>query len=96
MALFLKHIFRTEDMIVRIGGDEFIVILPKITSEIGELIYKRLTNELKEFNKRLSRELKLSFSVGIKTKENRGDLMAAIKEADELMYKNKKKNKGIL
>jgi len=93
MATFLRHIFRAEDMIARIGGDEFIVILPKTSSEIANIIYKRLINELKVFNKKYDDELKLSFSVGFKTQENKGELQSIIKEADELMYKNKRKNK---
>lgn len=93
MARFLKHIFRADDMIARIGGDEFIVILPRTSEEIAEIIHKRLVNELKEFNKKDSNDLKLSFSIGIKTKETKGELSNTIREADELMYKNKRKNK---
>ncbi len=95
MGVFLKHIFRADDMIARIGGDEFIVILPKTSEDIAQIIHNRLVKELKEFNKKIGSDLQLSFSVGIKTKENKGDLNSLIKEADELMYKTKRKNKGI-
>jgi len=96
LAEFLKLVFRSEDMIARIGGDEFIIVLPKTNQAVVDIIQDRIEKEIVKFN--LNCDINLSFSLGVKTQIEKGDLAKTIKEADDLMYKNKierKEKKGV-
>ncbi|HBD95176.1 MAG: hypothetical protein A2015_04775 [Spirochaetes bacterium GWF1_31_7] len=93
MSNFLLKEFRTDDMIARIGGDEFVVFLPCTDEKAVEIIRERLFKNLEILNKEQS-EVKLNFSFGIKTVNKGDNLIEAIKTADNRMYtmKNEKKN----
>jgi len=87
----LKKSFRSYDILVRYGGDEFIVLL-KIPKEKFNLenilnsINKRIKNRFKKYN--------ISLSFGITTTEESFDLEKLIELADERMYEDKKRKKA--
>lgn len=83
----MKEECRADDIIARIGGDEFIIILPKTSSEEVELIAKRICDRisLKKVN-----SLAISVSFGWGTKKKSGeDIDLIFKEAVNNMYKHK-------
>jgi len=83
----LKESFRSEDIVSRWGGDEFIAILPKTGAENAKKIVKRIKELCKQ---RSTTEIPLSISFGISTKKLQSENIEAIlKEAEDRMYKNK-------
>lgn len=91
----LKKVFRESDIIARIGGDEFAVLLPRC--ELGGLkeILERLSEELTLENENSPCSVPLSFSVGWSWREGRGSTIAEmLAEADQRMYRQKRETGG--
>jgi diguanylate cyclase (GGDEF)-like protein/PAS domain S-box-containing protein len=86
-AEILKKACRSDDIIARWGGDEFVVLLPKTTVNDAEEIIKRIKIESK---KTVNQKIPLSISLGaaIKVEANQ-DIQAIILDAENNMYKNK-------
>jgi len=83
-----KTYLRQEDIIIRFGGDEFLLVIKNCSSKQTKIIIKRIKNEFKEVS-----YLKMgSFSFGV-TKHS-GNIDDDILIADTLMY-DMKKNKPI-
>ncbi len=90
------HTFRKEDMVARIGGDEFIIILPAVDLDQTPKIMKRIVGGVDQFNNSqiddgLYRPVSLSFGHAV-VHEN-GSLEEGYKTADKAMYKNKTEKK---
>lgn len=88
-AFVVKSSLRSSDVLARIGGDEFAVLLPTSDRETGQNIVDRITKNIEAYNRENS-NLKLSISIGIAiADENSSSLRETLKEADNLMYRNK-------
>ncbi len=78
---------RAEDVIARIGGDEFILLLPQTTYQEAEQVMNRIQNALKQDK---TNHFICSVSFGQATKEKEGE---SIKEiymiAEDRMYREK-------
>jgi diguanylate cyclase (GGDEF)-like protein/PAS domain S-box-containing protein len=91
LAQVLSAAFRAEDILARIGGDEFAVLLPNTGSSAVKKALIRLRRILREHNAaHTGPHLQVSF--GASTAQKYAPLADVLKEADENMYIEKRSN----
>ena len=79
-AKILK-IFRTEDVVARIGGDRFAALMPSSDQSIGENVLLRLRRTIEAHNKQ-NRSEPLNLSVGLATGEKGCSLFDLLTQAE--------------
>ena len=83
----LKSVCREDDIIVRLGGDEFIVVLPQTNIKDCEKIVSRIHLSLKSQS---DSKYTLSLSIGYSSKETMDqEIIDVVNQADRIMYQNK-------
>jgi diguanylate cyclase (GGDEF)-like protein/PAS domain S-box-containing protein len=89
VAQFLKENVREADYVFRVGGDEFLVLLPETDGE-AEAVAQRLRDGIKDAVPDL--ELPIGLSIGIMTwhPDEEFDLDVLLSEADARMYEDKR------
>jgi|GEM_PF-435581 len=89
----LRGAFRKEDMIARIGGDEFGVLLPGIDAQGVEEAVERIRQNIIAQNGS-ERGFEISLSIGTSTSESGKNLKEVFKDADQKMYQEKQEKSG--
>jgi diguanylate cyclase (GGDEF)-like protein len=94
LGSILKKTFRESDIIARIGGDEFVVLLES-TDENDEMLITRLNESIRDYNAKVSQQYKLSVSVGAAQfdPEYPISIDELLSKADALMYAQKRKKR---
>ena len=93
-AEVLNNLTRKEDIVARIGGDEFIVFLSNTNANEAEYFCSRIENLCCKVNNQS--EFKFSCSNGFTIINNKNNnLDEAINRADSEMYRSKVKKKGM-
>lgn len=83
----LKRVCRSMDIIVRYGGDEFLVILPNTPVDMSETVAGRIKEDFKEIASSYP-DIALGLAIGVA--ENAGkDLSALLLEVDDRLYSKK-------
>ncbi|GAB6190244.1 GGDEF domain-containing protein [Marinitoga arctica] len=77
----IKKFIRKDDYILRLGGDEFLVIMNHCSVDIAKEKFDKIQRELRNY------KVPLSISYGIVPYE--GNTFKTLKLADKLMYKMK-------
>ncbi|MCL5985129.1 MAG: PAS domain S-box protein [Actinobacteria bacterium] len=89
-AKILSKIFRASEILARIGGDEFAVILPNVNEIVIGSVIKRLEMQLSKENKQRDDISKIRISYGYSIREDKSiDMLEVLKYADKNLYKNK-------
>ena len=89
-ARILMDSFRASDILARVGGDEFVALLPGTDSAAAESIADRLRSLLEAYNHEQDQKIPLSVSLGLACAEDASEDLADIfKQADDFMYRDK-------
>jgi len=87
-AHILRSVFRTEDVVARVGGDEFAVLLPDADDSVAQQAHRRVEALVNAHNQ-LNPDLILQISMGYATAMAGYMLMETYKHADQAMYQEK-------
>ncbi|MDR0304427.1 MAG: diguanylate cyclase [Chitinispirillales bacterium] len=99
-ARLLRDVLREEDIIGRIGGDEFVVFSSVKKDEDCSYLVNRIRKKFEEYNDEKNHQYMISCSVGavVLDKTTKENFEAALLKADSVLYaeKSEKKKKGII
>ena len=94
-AKILKDVFRTTDVIGRMGGDEFAIVAPNLSVDDLENIRNRLNDSCKSFNDESGEAFVLSISLGYaEFSESKNKIEPLLNEADKVLYEEKRRKKN--
>ncbi len=88
LARKMKKVFRVEDGLFRIGGDEFLIVCPEISEE-------EMRERLKKFRKEIKHSVKgvsLNVAIGVERFCKASHIDEVLKIADKKMYGDKRSN----
>jgi diguanylate cyclase (GGDEF)-like protein len=101
IASILRQCVRRIDIVGRLGGEEFLVVMPRTTSDVGLQVAERVrkTVQLYPFTVE-NKQVKITISIGVACYPALGitDKSGLLKAADEALYKAKRlgKNKTVM
>lgn len=90
LAQAIKQSIRKSDYAIRLGGDEFCIILVDSTAEIAEQLPERIKKRLQT----LAPQKAIGFSSGVYAMKENDTLDDAYKASDEQLYINKQYNRS--
>ena len=86
----IKSAIRQSDWIFRIGGDEFLVMLPQTERKVAQSIAAKIEEKMAQVKK----PYPTSISIGTFTTDQPPiDYQQCIREADQMMYKQKQERR---
>ncbi len=97
LGLTLKKTMRKSDLLYRYGGDEFVMLLPKIDGALAKKVARRILKKIKEETYQLEngKRYKLSVSIGISCfPADATTVKEILSIADRMMYQAKFYGRG--
>ncbi len=92
-ANVLIRAMRGEDIVARIGGDEFAVIMPATDQEAAQKVMGRIQSAVQSHNETYQDHQPISLAIGCATQGSEESLVQTVKKADEAMYVHKRRGK---
>ena len=92
-AKLLKSCLRTEDFLARFAGDEFVAILPGVSTDELRAIVERVERQFASHRPKGGYLLSVSLGADVYRPDADLDADAYLKRLDELMYREKEKRK---
>ncbi|MGJ8693448.1 MAG: diguanylate cyclase [Thalassotalea sp.] len=89
---------RTEDIMGRVGGEEFLCLLPRVDKSLTEIIAKRLLTSINqaEFVVKAGEKIHVSVSIGMRFISNNKEIQVNhfYAQADQALYRAKREGKN--
>lgn len=95
-ADILKRLFRSDDILMRTGGDEFIMFIHGLQDAgLGKQKARQILDQIQQLRFASMPDLQLTASLGVARSPEAGtSVRALIESADQAMYASKEKGKG--
>ena len=92
-AALLRRAFRDSDLVARIGGDEYAVLVRHAGPESAGVLADRMKRYVREFNRRAGRPYQLSISLGFAVHKagSLGSVAGLLDRADRALYRDKRR-----
>jgi len=95
IAHILQTSIRKQDIVGRWGGEEFILMFPKTTLEGALIVAEKIRKSIEEADFEYEQnKIRATITFGVATYDEKMDIDACIKMADEALYKGKKRGKN--
>ncbi len=92
LAALLNGSLRRSDIVIRYGGDEFVVVMPDTTEEQGRHTVERILREVHQWNRENPIPgYEMSVSCGLSAYKKGMNIEEALETADQQMYQDKKR-----
>jgi diguanylate cyclase (GGDEF)-like protein len=92
----LRESFREDDLVVRYGGDEFVILMTGVDASAVNCILERIESKLRDFNQGHAHPWNLAASWGcVLTNVTEAlSFESIIEESDARLYEEKRKKRG--
>jgi diguanylate cyclase (GGDEF)-like protein len=96
VAGILRRTFRDSDLIARIGGDEYAVLVRSAEAGGADALRRRLNHQLTDFNRRAGRRYRISISLGfaLRAAASVTSVESLLNMADLALYQEKHRRDG--
>lgn len=86
VAEVFKNAVRSSDLLVRMGGDEFLLILDNTDHKNGRFLAERLCAAVDELDIRANEDIKLGVSIGLSQLQEGESLEDWLERTDDILY----------
>ncbi|MGV8860200.1 MAG: diguanylate cyclase [Pseudomonas sp.] len=93
LAKIMQNVSRDEDVVCRLGGEEFLILLPSVRSTVAKEVAERLRRQVEQTQ--FGPVGKITISLGVaQWSQDSGDVEAVLKVADNMLYEAKRNGRN--
>jgi len=97
LARTVEQCIRTEDIVARVGGEEFLLLFSNTGYELGLKIAEKIRNEICVMELEHDNQvLNITMSFGVAIAHNHNEIESKLKEADSKLYEAKKSGRNCM